>query len=475
MKYSNEIFFFVFALILWGLLFGSRVILKSDNINQSKKLWLTALTLTAASFTLFSLASTISLFLLTIANTFFIASFIYFALFCRSLNAPIPKNTNIFVLVGLLAFAVLFEYLRQTGSFVERVGLITLIATFCLILELRELGQLRHRKMMGSSQIDFLYYTVVIELALTAARFLTLYIDGGLSTPNLYQENVISTSIRWAWLSISVLSYVAIFGYWLEKLTVENVQVARENEKITGLLKEKEHLIHNLLKANKTSATGALSASIAHELNQPLGASNLNIQFLKMKLEKGDINQELGQEILASLEADNNRAAKIVKSLRSIFAEGGLNTQEVHLGELISSVLNIAKPDLYKKNIQIQLHTDDDLLITVNPSEIEQVILNLVNNAAQSLANSEILPRRIVIEAHKTSTSVQFSISDNGPGVSPEFKPYLFELLSTSKQTGLGLGLWLCKHIVTRYGGSIHYEDAVGGGAKFGVELPLTV
>jgi signal transduction histidine kinase len=410
--------------------------------------------------------------LLTLANTCFIASFIYFGLFCRSLSIPIPKKVNILVLTGLLAFAIFFEYLRQKGLFIQRVGLISLIGASCFIWELNELRRLKE---VRSTQLRFLVYTIAIELALTVARFLALYIDGGLSASNLYQEGVVSASIRWAWLGITILSYVAVLGYWLEKVSIEKIQVADENEKITELLKEKERLIYGLLKANKTTATGALSASIAHELNQPLGASNLNIQFLKMKLEKGFINPELGKEILDSLEADNHRAAKIVQSLRSIFTKGESNAQEVQLGDLISNVLDIVKPELKSKNIQIQLRVDDDLVIMVNPSEIEQVILNLVNNAVQSLANSGTLQRRIAIEAHKSGKSVQLSITDNGSGAPLEFKPYLFEMLSSTKQTGMGLGLWLCKHIVTRYGGSIHYEDAVGGGAKFIFELPLAV
>ena len=227
------------------------------------------------------------------------------------------------------------------------------------------------------------------------------------------------------------------------------------------------------MKANKTAATGALSASIAHELNQPLGASNLNIQFLKMKLEKGVINPELGKEILDSLEEDNKRAATIVKSLRSIFTDGQTNAQETQLGDLVAKVLDIVKPELKSKNIQIQLSVDDDLPIKVNSAEIEQVILNLLNNAIQALANSGTLQRRIAIEAMKVGNSVHFSVSDNGAGVPADFQSHLFELLNTTKQTGMGLGLWLCKHIVTRYGGSIHYQDAIGGGARFIVELPL--
>jgi signal transduction histidine kinase len=472
MKYANEIFFFVFALILWGLLYGSRFIFTLGKASQSEKLWLTALTLTATSFTLFTLASTISLSLLTLANTCFIANFIYFGLFCRSLNSPIPKNVNILVLAGLLVFAALFEYLRQNGFFIQRVGLISLIAALCFVWELREL---RCLKEIRSNQLRFLNYTIAIELALTIARITTLYIDGGLSTPNLYQEGVISSSIRWAWLGISILSYVAVLGYWLEKISIEKAQAIQESSKIIALLKEKERLIYGLLKANKTSATGALSASIAHELNQPLGASNLNIQFLKMKLEKGVINPELGKEILDSLEADNHRAATIVKSLRSIFTEGDSSAEEVQLGHLISKVLDIVTPELRSKNIQIQLRVDDQLMVKVNPAEIEQVILNLINNAIQALANSGTLQRRITIEATKSSQSARLSISDNGDGVSTEFKPQLFELLSTTKQSGMGLGLWLCKHIITRYGGTIFYEDAVSGGATFVFELPSAV
>ena len=191
-----------------------------------------------------------------------------------------------------------------------------------------------------------------------------------------------------------------------------------------------------------------------------------------MKLEKGVLNPELGKEVLDSLEEDNKRAATIVKSLRSIFNDSNASAEEVPVSELITKVLDIVTPELRSKNIQIQLRVDDDLIMKVNSAEIEQVILNLLNNAGQSLANSGTLQRRITIEAIKVGPSIRLSITDNGTGVPIEFKPQLFELLSTTKQTGMGLGLWLCKHIVTRYSGSIHYEDAIGGGARFIVELP---
>jgi C4-dicarboxylate-specific signal transduction histidine kinase len=320
-----------------------------------------------------------------------------------------------------------------------------------------------------------LFYTIAAELALTACRLTALYFEGSSTAINLYQEGVISASIRWAWLGIAILSYIAVLGYWVEKLSTENIQVSRENQKITELLKEKERLIYGLMKANKTAATGALSASIAHELNQPLGASNLNIQFLKMKLEKGVLNPELGKEILDSLEEDNKRAATIVNSLRSIFTDSKLNSAGVRLGDLISKVLDIVKPELKSKNIQIQLKVDEALAVRVNSGEIEQVILNLVNNAIHALANSGALARRISIEVVRSGDMAQLSVTDNGGGVPAEFRSQLFELLSTTKQTGMGLGLWLCKHIVGRYGGTIQYEEPADGGAQFLIKLPVLI
>jgi C4-dicarboxylate-specific signal transduction histidine kinase len=194
-----------------------------------------------------------------------------------------------------------------------------------------------------------------------------------------------------------------------------------------------------------------------------------------MKLEDGVLNPELGKEILDALEEDNKRAATIVKSLRSIFTDGVSHTQVVQLSDLISNVLDIVKPELKSKDIEIKLRVEDGLMIRVNSTDVEQVILNLLNNTAQAFVNLEARPRQVAIEAIKAGDSVQLSVSDNGAGVSPEFRPQLFELLSTTKQAGMGLGLWLCKHIVTRYDGSIHYEDALGGGAKFVVKLPSAV
>jgi len=480
MEVANQIFFIVFALITFAILLSVIPQFQAPRSDWPSIYWPLSISFYTLSALSFGLALWVNKFLLTIANTSLLMSSLALVFLYRSWGEkPFNKIQTLLIWLIPLGVAILYEPLRVTpDTFLQRVALITITQEVLVAWQLWEL--IKFYKKDHPRIVSWIFFLTLFTLMGNIFRTYRILTGDGSTNIFIYTEDAFALGLRWITYASNIMTFVALGMFYFQKQLAKENEIASsliitkiENEKITELLKEKERLIYGLMKANKTAATGALSASIAHELNQPLGASNLNIQFLKMKLEKGVLNPELGKEILDSLEADNRRAATIVKSLRSIFTEGESNAQEVQLSDLIAKVLEIVGPELKSKNIQIQLRVDDDLLIRVNSSEIEQVILNLLNNAVQALANSGTLQRRIAIEAIKTGNSVQLSISDNGAGVSEGFKSQLFELLSTTKQTGMGLGLWLCKHIVTRYSGSIHYEDAAGGGAKFIVELPL--
>jgi len=479
METANQIFFIVFSLIGLGLFLSAIYQYRANRASGLSIYWPLSVGIFSLSSFSFGIALWTHKFFLTIANTTFIVSVFLLIFLYRSWNQrPFTKiQTLLLWLIPVFIF-FFYDYLRvMPETFKHRVALITITQELFLVWQIWEL--IKYYKVERTIVVKWLIFLTTFTLLGETCRTLWVLIGSTQINFFLYAQDALALTLLWIGYGSTILVYVALGSFYLEKqIKKENEttnalnSTKEENEKITELLKEKERLIYGLMKANKTAATGALSASIAHELNQPLGASSLNIQFLKMKLEKGLLNPELGKEILDSLEHDNKRAATIVKSLRSIFTEGESNVQEVQLGDLIAKVLDIVKPELKSKNIQIKLRVDDGLVIKVNPAEIEQVILNLVNNAAQALANAGTLQRLIAIEAIKAGQLVRLTVSDNGNGVPVEFKSHLFELLSTTKQTGMGLGLWLCKHIVTRYSGSIHHEDAIGGGAKFVVEFP---
>jgi hypothetical protein len=372
-----------------------------------------------------------------------------------------------FVFVLNFCYEIFISYNSRTNQQWAISGAIFVLAVWA-VLELRVLA-----KNIDSSFLKNLYYFLWLQVSIAMMRpVIGFFID--IST-NYSWVRIFGPEMGWRWFLLIVYAglFIAIMDSIINLFSFNEKKKAQtlesENDR---LLIEKESLIYTLQKANKTAATGALSAAIAHELNQPLGASSLNIQLLKMILGKEAFNAGQVKEVLDSLEGDNQRAATIVKSMRSIFTEADTKSKEIQLGDLIVKVLNIVKPDLKTKNIQIKYELDNDLMIRVNPSELQQVILNLLINAIQSLENSKGTNRNISIQAVKEHQSVRLSISDNGSGVPAEFRPQLFELLYTTKQNGMGLGLWLCKHIITKNIGTISYEDAADGGAKFVMELP---
>jgi signal transduction histidine kinase len=405
----------------------------------------------------------------TIANTLFYIAAVLQALFCQSLVKPVSKKLKIGFGISLFIFFFIFEYMRINGNFEIRTIFMGSLASILYGWQIVVLS--RKKKQTPSKQLLYLQYATSVEILFALARIAVLTVA---ALPIVKVEQIPQLLILFTigQLVMTTLSYIAIGGYWSEQIAMANVQSQAENQEIKRLLIEREQLIGSLLKANKSASTGALSASIAHELNQPLGASSLNIQFLQKKLAEGALNPELQGEILATLLSDNERASRIIRSLRSIFSEGEVESSEVDLAELIQTVLNIAKPEIAAKNIQVALRLDPNLQVSANASEIQQVLLNLIINGIDALASLSRSDKRITIEGAYKDTGVQIAVADNGNGLSGEAQSHLFELLSSTKGSGMGLGLWLCKHIVNRHGGDIWYETNSDGGAKFVFQLP---
>lgn len=272
-----------------------------------------------------------------------------------------------------------------------------------------------------------------------------------------FDTNILNTIIFIAIFLLAIFRYM-IFPIFLLKIA-EN-----EREKL---------LIDSLVWANKTAATGALSASIAHELNQPLGAVQINSEFMKLQLATGRVDEALLKDLAGKIVADNLRAGSIIQSLRSIFNDENTNAAPINLGDIVQSVLQITAPELSRRNISVKLHLDSKTIAHVNAPEIQQVLLNILNNAIQALSNVERSDKAITIETALQQDAVILSVIDNGLGISKDQQAKIFELSSSEKRSGMGLGLWLCKQIVTRNHGTITYQDTPEGGAKFLIRLPI--
>jgi PAS domain S-box-containing protein len=263
----------------------------------------------------------------------------------------------------------------------------------------------------------------------------------------------------------------------LEMMADRALLIQQENEAIARLLKEKVHLVTTMLHDNRSVVTDALSASIAHELNQPLGASSLNIQFLKRQLERGELPSSLNREILNNLDDDNQRIANFIQTLRSIFLDSNPTSSVLDLNAQIQEVLGILRPAISAANISLDLQFSAGLHVVISKNDLQKVLLNLINNAIESLragssSSDSNESNTITLSSSRVGDSVFFSVTDNGRGIPTEQIPSLFELLAGNQEKATGVGLWLCQHIIHRYAGKIWHEQPNTTGCRFVIELP---
>jgi hypothetical protein len=226
MQYPNELFFLIVAITLWGLAVGGKSLISLKEIIQPEGYWFLALICSASAFTCFASASFLYIGLLTPANTFLIAGYIYLASYFRSLSQPLSKQFKYLVLLAILLFGFAFQYLMQNGTFVQRVSLVVVLTDLALIWQLIEL--LRLHKLHIKLPV-FVIVTIVAEIVLATIRLSMLFYFDPPSTIHLYQEPFLTALVRWIWFTFTVLSYVAVAGYKVQAISADSVKTLLEN------------------------------------------------------------------------------------------------------------------------------------------------------------------------------------------------------------------------------------------------------
>lgn len=260
-------------------------------------------------------------------------------------------------------------------------------------------------------------------------------------------------------------------------LTNERADVMqRTSLSLKQLLEEREEIIRQLTVFNKTAGMGALVASLAHELTQPLAVIQINTDMIGLVLNDHDakLNQDTNiDKALTGLRKANQRAVTIISTLRNMFGNGRKSISIFDFNSLVQDVLLLCQPTLQRHSIDLQVNLDPQTLrMTGDKSQMQQVILNLMTNASEAFPASFQGVKRISVQTQMVNSHIVLTVADNGMGIDPEIETMVFELLRTNKDTGMGIGLWLSKAIVESHQGKINFTTALTRGTTFRVELP---
>ncbi|MDH6302923.1 signal transduction histidine kinase [Polynucleobacter sphagniphilus] len=476
--------FYLFGLILLGSVICSYSFLVAEKpIPNLIKFWAVSALFAIAQYLISGYATQYStssfnfgLKAFAFSNIFHITSVVFQTLFCYSLLTTFPRKKVAIVSVSLILFGAQFLVIHQLGYISLAAFEVAFLIPAFQTLQILLLVKCQNKE--KSTQLSLLLIFTSIELILACIRLAVvswrvIFLDEAPTEMNFDEIPLAYIVISTVNMFFNVLSYLAMVGYWAERAIHSKIQVTGENSRILQLLLERDQLINSLSRANKTAITGALSVSLAHELNQPLGAIKLGIQLLKTLFDKS-ATSPMAVQVMQDIENENQRATDLIKTLRSIFVDGGIEKKQILLDDLIRSVGMLYKTKFLEDRIQIQYFLASSIPINVNSLELHQVIVNLMNNSIDVFESSKTLAPTLVIQTTQNDQYLYLSISDNGPGVPEAQVREMFELIKTSnKKEGMGLGLWLVKFIIERHGGTISYRRSQYGGAQFDIALPM--
>ncbi len=239
---------------------------------------------------------------------------------------------------------------------------------------------------------------------------------------------------------------------------------------------EAQRLRQDLTHIGRVSALGELTASLAHELNQPLTAILSNAQAAQRLLAADAVNLEEVREILQDIVTDDKRAGDMIHRLRALIKKGDLEFVPLDLNEIVGEVAWLVRSDAILRNVSLSLEFAGDLpKVRGDRVQLQQVVLNLVLNGLDAMREPSTGDRTLVIRTSRDGAAgVEVAVQDSGIGIDETLGDRMFQPLYTTKAEGLGMGLAIARTIVDAHGGRLAAANNVHGGATFRFTVPVT-
>jgi signal transduction histidine kinase len=253
---------------------------------------------------------------------------------------------------------------------------------------------------------------------------------------------------------------------------------------ITGLLYERRGRLFaevqarermaELARVNRYSTAGELTASIAHELNQPLGSILTNTETAELMVNSPAPDLGELKEILADIRRDDQRASEVIRRLRSLLKNAPFELSEVDLNEVIRDSVSFLAALASAREVELSSSMSPvPLTIKGDRIQLQQVLINVIVNAMDAMSNLPSLERRVTIWTARVDSLAEVSIADTGPGITHDQLKEVFDPFVTTKSDGMGMGLSIARTIVEAHNGRIWADNQTGAGAIFRIVLPL--
>jgi len=225
---------------------------------------------------------------------------------------------------------------------------------------------------------------------------------------------------------------------------------------------------------NRVSLMGEMTASFAHELNQPLAAIANSASAARRFIERGKFDETLLQQILQDIAADSQRAGEVIRGIRGLVRKDTSVHARLNLNTLIADTVRLVGTDLVSRETIVTTELDPDLAdVNAATVQVQQVLLNLIINAMDAMESLPSSERKIIITSRSAKDgNVEVSVRDFGTGLPKDQPDKVFDHFFSTKQKGMGMGLTIVRSIVEAHGGTITAQNAANRGAEIIIRLP---
>jgi C4-dicarboxylate-specific signal transduction histidine kinase len=254
--------------------------------------------------------------------------------------------------------------------------------------------------------------------------------------------------------------------------------IAIENETVHKAIRSTEDKLRKaeveLAHVNRTATLGELAASISHEVNQPLAAIMTNGEVCLRLLDQDQVDREELRALMADVISSSRRAGEIIQRVRALSKKAALDTKPVDVNDVLREAIALVQREFDGRGISLR----SDLANTLPPVLgdrvlLQQVIINLMVNGMEAIESAHDAPRQLWVRSNQNSAGeIVVTVEDSGIGIAPNDTGRVFDAFFTTKPSGMGMGLSICKSIVEAHGGRILAVPNAGSGATFQVTLP---
>jgi signal transduction histidine kinase len=290
----------------------------------------------------------------------------------------------------------------------------------------------------------------------------------GLSDPDATSVAVDTLLSAVAMLLASVVGNVAFIGIFFERSVKRDILLAQEQARQD----ENARLNAQIAHLDRQRSLGAMSASLSHELNQPLTAILLDANMVQRGLKADNLSRAELLENIQAIEQNTQRASQIIERIRNFIRPETSIRQAIDMNVLTREVHELMAAELRSHRVQFAfVHHAQPAWVMGDPIQLSQVLLNVYRNALQAMLAAQV--RKIVVRTAVQNNSVQVIVQDTGAGFVPDAMPHVGEAFFTTKAEGLGVGLNISRTIAQQHGGQLLFANAPKGGAHVTLVLPL--